>query len=113
MTGSINELHPTPAAEALAEMEMQPDRYELLSLSSNYSRGSVEEAKHARARVHIAFGKGVTREELLSLVLEAMAELHGSLHTSLHLEYVPGTGEGPTPPDAAIEECREGTPHVV
>ncbi len=104
MTRSLNDLHPTPNAEAVADMEMQPDQYDVLTLGSNYSRDDIEQVAHARARVVFAFGKGVTRDELNALVVEAIADLHAFLDTkhTIRLDYIPGTGDGPVPPDAAI-----------
>lgn len=110
MTRSLNGLHPTPNAEALAGMEMQPDQYDVLSLGSNYSRPSAEECHHARARVVFAFGKGVTRDELNALAMEAVADLHAFLETKhvVRLDYQPGTGDGPVPPDAALDAITDG-----
>ena len=103
MTGSFNDLHPTPNSETVAAMEMQPEAYDVISLGSHYPRDTAEDAPHARAHVVFAFGKGCTEAELYALAIEAVADLHAYLtRHPLRLDYVPGDGDGPIPPDAAL-----------
>lgn len=114
MTGSLNALHPAPNSETVAAMEMQPDVYDVLSLGSHYPRDDADDAPHARAHVVFAFGKGCTKAELHALLFDALADLHALLETkhTLRLEYVPGDGDGPVPPDAALNTTDGENPHV-
>lgn len=110
MTGHLNELHPTPNAEVLAAMEMQPEHYEVISLGSGFGRTTAEDAAHARARIVIGVGRTVSRDELSVLAVEAIAALSAFLdakHT-LRLDYQPGAGDGTHPPDTAITPSHEG-----
>lgn len=109
MTRSLNDLHPTPNAEVVADMEMRPEHYDVVSIGSAWSRPDVDDVEHARARVVVAFGKGVSRDELNGLVLEAIAGLHAFLDTkhTIRLDYQPGTGDGPVPPDTALDQITD------
>lgn len=101
----LTDLHPAPNAEAVADMEVQPENYTVISLGSNFSRDIPEDCAHARARVVIAFGQKVTKDEITALALDAIASLHAFLHDRGHrLDYIPGGGAGSTPPDIAMPE---------
>lgn len=112
MTRNLNELHPAPNSEIVADMEMQPEQYTVISLGSAYGRETLEDAAHARARIVMAFGHSCTRDELNALAIDAIAALHAFLDNKhqLRLDYVPGTGDGPTPADTALEEFADATP---
>lgn len=77
MTARLNDLHPTlhptPVAEMLANLEMQPDRYIVLSLGSNFSRPLLEDAVHARVRGVFAFGNHVSPDEIRKVLVDLVA----------------------------------------
>lgn len=104
----LNELDPAPNTRVLAEMEMQPEHYDVISLRAGYARDTAEDATHARAHIAIGIGKTVSREEMASLALEAIAALSAYLDREnvLRLDYRPGPGDGTTPPDTAIATPR-------
>lgn len=103
----INELDPAPNTRALAEMEMQPEHYEVISLGSGFGRDTAEDATHARAHIVIGIGRTVSREEMATLALQAIATLSAYLdRDTLRLDYRPGPGNGDTPPDTAIPDPR-------
>lgn len=109
----LTDLHPAPNAESIADMEVQPEDYTVISLGSNFGRDEAEACKTARARVVIAFGRNVSKDEITGLALDAIASLHAFLMDRHHvrLDYVPGAGDGVTPPDIAVPEPDADTRH--
>lgn len=104
MSGHLHDLHPAPNSELVAEMEMQPDHYNVIAHLQCHTRPDPEQARHARATIVVAFGKDLSVDEVNTILFDTIAALHAYLeekHT-LRLDYRPGEGEGPTPPDTAM-----------
>lgn len=103
MSGHINDLHPAPNAEVLAEMEMQPEHYDVVARVRAVPRADPDEVPHARAAVVVAFGKTLSHDEINAVMFDTIATLHAFLEgPGLRLDYQPGHGDGPTPPDTAV-----------
>lgn len=104
MTGSMNELHPTPNAEVLAGMEMQPGHYDVISIGAAYSREDPVATEHARAQIVFGIGRAMSRDEINALILDAIADLHAFLEEKdrVRMVYQPGAGPGPYPADTAM-----------
>jgi hypothetical protein len=106
MSKHLSDLHPTPNAEVLADKEIQPVHYEVISTAAHFPRTVAADTEHAQAHASIAFGRGLAREEVEQVLNELVAEVRTWFtdHGAVHLAYVPGTGDGSTPPDKALDE---------